>query len=68
MNLKGHLFEQIYKCQKKTFEEDFNGAITNARTLIESIFIEIIERHDNKEVKNDGNVENQWKLVKNNET
>jgi len=64
MNLKGHLFEQIYKCQKKIFEEDFNGAITNARTLIESIFIEIIERHDNKEVKNDGNVENQWKLVK----
>lgn len=56
--------EQINKCQKKIFEEDFNGAITNARTLIESIFIEIIERHDNKEVKNDGNVENQWKLVK----
>lgn len=56
--------EQVYKCQKKIFEEDFNGAITNARTLVESIFIEIIERHYQKEMKNDGNVENQWRVVK----
>ena len=56
--------EQIVKCNKKIGETDFNGAITNARTLIETIFIEIIERHNGHEIKNDGNVDNQWKQVK----
>lgn len=56
--------EQIQKCQKKITEDDFNGAITNARSLLEAIFIEIIERNDAEEVKNDGDVENLWKRVK----
>lgn len=56
--------EQIEKCKKKILDNDFNGAITNARSLIEAIFIEIIERHGKKEIKNDGNVENQWTQVK----
>jgi len=62
----GHEFvnEQIEKCKRKILEEDFNGAITNARSLIEAIFIEIIERSEGKETKNDGNVENQWSRVK----
>jgi len=56
--------EQIDKCRKKILEEDYNGAITNSRSLLEAIFIEIIERHEKKEVKNDGSVENQWSKVK----
>ncbi|HSZ33183.1 MAG TPA: abortive infection family protein [Puia sp.] len=56
--------QQIGKCQKKIQEEDFNGAITNSRSLIEAIFIEIIERHEKENVKNDGDIENLWKKVK----
>jgi hypothetical protein len=56
--------EQIEKCKKKIREEDYNGAITNSRSLIEAIFIEIIERHEKSEVKNDGNIENLWSKVK----
>lgn len=56
--------EQIKKCQKKILEEDFNGAVTNARSLIEAIFIEIIERHEQQEIRNDGDIENLWKRVK----
>ncbi len=56
--------EQIDKCYKKIFESDFNGAITNARSLIEAIFIEIIERSEGREVRNDGDIDNLWKRVK----
>jgi Abortive infection C-terminus len=56
--------EQIDKCHSKIIQEDYNGAITNARSLIEAIFIEIIERSEGKEIKNDGDVENLWKKVK----
>lgn len=56
--------EQINKSQKKIIEEDYNGAITNARSLLEAIFIEIIERSERQEVKNDGDIENLWKRVK----
>jgi hypothetical protein len=56
--------EQIEKCNKKITESDFSGAITNARTLIEAIFIEIIEKSENSEIKNDGNIDNLWKKVK----
>lgn len=56
--------EQIEKCHKKIYDEDFNGAITNSRSLVEAVFIEIIERHEQKEIKNDGDIENQWRQVK----
>ena len=56
--------EQIEKCRNKIIEEDYNGAITNARSLLEAIFIEIIERSENSEIANDGNIENLWKRVK----
>lgn len=61
-----HVFinEQIEKCNKKIVEEDYNGAVTNARSLIEAIFIEIIERSEGQEVRNDGDVENLWRKVK----
>lgn len=62
----GHEFviEQIEKCQQKIAIEDFNGAITNARTLCEAVFIHIIETIEKVEVKNDGNVINLWTKAK----
>jgi hypothetical protein len=56
--------EQIEKCYKKISENDFNGAITNARSLLEAVFIEIIERNKGFEIKNEGNVDNLWSQVK----
>lgn len=39
----GHLFidEQLAKCKQKIQEGDFDGAITNARSLIEAVLIEL---------------------------
>lgn len=56
--------EQINKSNKKINEGDYNGAITNARSLIEAIFIEIIERHEGEPVKNDGDMDNLYRQVK----
>lgn len=56
--------EQIEKCQNKIDQGDFNGAITNARSLVEAVMIEIIETHTDEEVKNDGKLENLYKQIK----
>jgi hypothetical protein len=56
--------EQIKKCNDKIEQNDFNGAITNARSLAEAVMIEIIEKHEGKEIKNDGKIENLYKQVK----
>lgn len=62
----GHEFvgEQIEKCQQKISTDDFNGAITNARTLCEAVLIHIIETIEKTEVKNDGNIINLWARTK----
>ena len=56
--------EQIKKCQNKIAQGDFNGAITNARSLVEAVMIKIIETHKGEEVNNDGKLENLYKQVK----
>lgn len=58
ISIIGHDFikEQVEKCQQKILSEDYNGAITNARTLMEAILIHIIETVEKVEVKNDGNL------------
>jgi len=56
--------EQITKCHSKIDQGDFNGAITNARSLAEAVMIEIIEKHQGKEIKNDGKLDNLYKQVK----
>ena len=48
--------EQIEKCKNKILNEDYNGAITNARTLTEAVLIHIIETVEGIEIKNDGNL------------
>lgn len=62
----GHEFvrEQIEKCQQKISTDDFNGAITNARTLCEAVLIHIIESIEKVEIKNDGNIANLWSRTK----
>lgn len=62
----GHEFvsEQIEKCQQKIATDDFNGAITNARTLCEAVLIHIVETIEKTEIKNDGNVINLWTRAK----
>lgn len=62
----GHSFisEQVEKCQEKILTEDYNGSITNARTLMEAILIHIIETIEKREVKNDGNLLNLYSKAK----
>lgn len=66
LSVIGHDFikEQIEKCQQKIQSEDYNGAITNARTLTEAILIHIIETIEKTEVKNDGNLLNLYSKAK----
>ncbi|MBD3584032.1 abortive infection family protein [Flavobacterium selenitireducens] len=56
--------EQIEKCQQKITTNDFNGAITNARTLAEAVLIHVIENIEKVEVKNDGNILALWARAK----
>lgn len=56
--------EQITKCHDKIEKGDYNGAITNARSMLEAVMIEIIEEHDGYEYKNDGNLDNMYKKIK----
>jgi hypothetical protein len=62
----GHEFitEQIAKCQGKIANDDFNGAITNARTLVEAVLIHVIETIEKVDIKNDGNLGNLWTRAK----
>lgn len=58
------IHEQIQKCHSKIDQSDYNGAITNARSLVEAVLIEIIENFEGREIKNDGNLDNLYKRVK----
>ena len=40
------LSDQIKKCDDKILEGDFDGAITNARTLIETVIVDILSKYD----------------------
>ncbi|MFL9829596.1 abortive infection family protein [Flavobacterium sp. ST-87] len=51
-----YIRDQIKKCNKKIIEEDFEGSITNARTLIESICLFIIESKNGYKYDYDGNL------------
>lgn len=49
--------EQLEKCEKKIAEEDYDGVITNARSLIETVFKDVVEdatgkRPENKNLNN----------------
>lgn len=57
--------EQISKCNKKIENGDFSWAITNGRTFLEAIMIEIIEEDTWETVKNNGKINKLFAKVKN---
>jgi hypothetical protein len=58
--------EQIEKCEKKLAVGDYDGAITNARTLIEAVSIKLIEKKSKQTYKSDGNLITIFKDLKKN--
>jgi len=60
-----HIFidEQIKKCDKKLAEGDFDGAITNARSLVEAVLSEIEKEFDPNPPEYDGNLPKLYKRV-----
>lgn len=58
-----YIHEQIQKCDSKIADKDFDGAITNARTLVESICLFILESKTGQAQDYDGNLIKLHKLV-----
>ena len=58
-----YIAEQVAKCEKKINEGDYDGAITNARTLLEAVLLELEKLLTGKEVKNDGDLPTLYKRV-----
>jgi hypothetical protein len=50
------VIEQIDKCEEKLAAEDYDGAITNARSLIEAVSIKLIETKEKQNYKSSGNL------------
>ncbi|MDF1544129.1 MAG: abortive infection family protein [bacterium] len=55
--------EQIVKCQSKILGSDYDGAITNARSLVESVLLGIYEGVVGEEYGYDGNLPKLMKKV-----
>ena len=58
-----YIHEQINKCNNKIAEKDFDGAVTNARTLIESICLFILESKTKTKQDYDGNLIKLYKVI-----
>lgn len=58
-----YIAEQVAKCEKKINEGDYDGAITNARTLLEAVLLELEKLLTGREVKNDGDLPALYKRV-----
>jgi len=58
-----YINEQIRKCNSKIADKDFDGAVTNARNLIESICLFILESKTKKKYNYDGNIIKLYKSV-----
>lgn len=50
--------EQVEKCGRKITEGDYDGAITNARALVEAVLLEVERRLDAKRPQYDGDLPN----------
>ncbi len=56
--------DQIHKCDSKIFEGDYGGAITNARSLLEAILLEIErEKSAKQKISYDGDLPGLWRRV-----
>ncbi|MDR1584066.1 MAG: abortive infection family protein [Prevotellaceae bacterium] len=58
-----YIHEQIKKCENKITDNDFEGAVTNSRTLLESICLFIYEKKKNEEYDNKGDLIKLYKEV-----
>ncbi|UFJ41242.1 abortive infection family protein [Brevibacillus humidisoli] len=57
------IVEQIQKCDHKILTGDYDGAITNARSLVEAVLIEIEKKRDSKAPEYDGDLIKLYKRV-----
>lgn len=57
------LMEQIDKCNRKTAEGDYYGAITNARSMVEEVLLEIEYRVTGQRGANNGDMGSLYKRV-----
>lgn len=55
--------EQINKCRDKINSNDYDGALTNARSLLESVCIYILEKNTSEKIKSDGKLNDLYKKV-----
>jgi hypothetical protein len=62
---QGHIFidEQLQKCETKIREGDFDGAITNARSMLEALLREIERELDSNRPEYDGDLPKLYKRV-----
>lgn len=60
------ILEQIDKCRDKLNSNDYDGAITNARTMVEAVFEELIKDANAEVPKHDGDLNVLFKAVKKN--
>lgn len=60
-----HLFidEQIAKCERKISEDDFGGAITNARSLLEAVLVSLEEELTSTPEEYDGDLVKLYRRV-----
>ncbi|WP_353892805.1 abortive infection family protein [Proteinivorax hydrogeniformans] len=56
--------EQLKKCDTKLLCEDFDGAITNSRSLVEAVFIELEKKLESDPLEYDGDLNKLYKRVK----
>lgn len=60
---EGYITEQVAKCERKIAESDFDGAITNARTLVEKVLLELEKLQAGEEKEYDGKLPDLYKRV-----
>ena len=58
-----YISEQIQKCDQKVLQNDFDGAITNARTLAEAIMVDILKKYK-PEYEHKGDLTAAYKNIK----
>lgn len=56
--------QQIEKCDKKILDADYDGAITNARSLVEEVLLALEERATGERGKNKGDISEIYNRVK----
>ncbi|MDK2956005.1 MAG: hypothetical protein PWQ57_1501 [Desulfovibrionales bacterium] len=63
-NINEFIDQQMRKCDKKLSEGDYDGAITNARSLVESVFYDLECRLSVRAPKKDGDLPKMFKRLK----